>query len=504
VVVPGRLPLFSNVEDGRWVVPARTILVDSTQLESGDAMSGEFKKLAAREIDEFKADYMRRFPGRDAENLTDEDLMREVMNSVGKPGKLGENVRCVVSVSMLTEGWDANTVTHILGVRAFGTQLLAEQVVGRGLRRTSYMLDEDTDHFTPEYAEVYGVPFSFIPAAGSRKDPPPRRPTTRVRALEERNDCEITFPVVVGYRWELPDDHLEGDFDEDSRLPLSSQNVPTTTDVAGIVGEIEVHTLDDLKAIRPQQIAFAVGKRLLDRYFRDAPDPEGVAVERPWLYPRLVQITKQWMDDPNGLVLRDNAFPQLLGLSQNAEQAVDLIYRGIVHSAGAERRLKPILRAWDPVGTTGNVDFDTTKRVFPTSPTKCQVSHVTADSGWEERMAQALEELPEVVHFVKNQSLGFAIPYSVDGRQHTYLPDFIVDLDDGHGPDDLLHLVVEVTGQRDRAKAAKVATARELWVPAVNNHGGFGRWAVVEVIDPWDAHATLREATQHAMAGAPV
>ena len=118
VVVPGKLPLFSNEANGTWTARPKTILVDSAQLESGEAMSDDFKQIAAREIDEFKADYRLRFPGRDPDDLADEDLFREVMNTVGKPGKLGEQIRCVVSVSMLTEGWDANTVTHILGVRA--------------------------------------------------------------------------------------------------------------------------------------------------------------------------------------------------------------------------------------------------------------------------------------------------------------------------------------------------------------------------------------------------
>src|SRR5205814_4428346 len=164
-----------------------TILVDSRQLESGDSMSADFKKLAAHQIEDFKAESRRRFPGRDAESLNDEDLMREVLNTVGKAGKLGEHVRCVVSVSMLTEGWDAQTVTHILGVRAFGTQLLCEQVVGRGLRRMSYTVN-DRGHFDPEYAEVYGVPFSFIPCAdvtpGEKK--PPKQKPGRVKALPER------------------------------------------------------------------------------------------------------------------------------------------------------------------------------------------------------------------------------------------------------------------------------------------------------------------------------
>src|SRR5262249_7136862 len=159
VVAPGHFAIFSNVKDQRWLDRPNAILVDSQQLESGEGMSPEFKKLAAHQVEEFKAEYRRRFPRRPVENLTDEDLLREALNTGGKAGKLGEHVKCVVSVSMLTEGWDANTVTHILGVRAFGTQLLCEQVVGRGLRRMSYVLNEQ-GRFDPEYADVYGVPFS--------------------------------------------------------------------------------------------------------------------------------------------------------------------------------------------------------------------------------------------------------------------------------------------------------------------------------------------------------
>lgn len=128
------MPLFSNEKNQRWQHQPNTILVDSRQLESGESMSDDFRKFAAHQIEEFKSEYRRRFPGRDTSNLTDEDLMREVLNTVGKKGKLGEHIRCVVSVSMLTEGWDAQTVSHILGVRAFGTRLLCEQVMGRGLR----------------------------------------------------------------------------------------------------------------------------------------------------------------------------------------------------------------------------------------------------------------------------------------------------------------------------------------------------------------------------------
>ena len=138
VVVPGNLELFSNEQDGRYRDRPNTLLVDSAQLDRGDALDPAFRKAAAAEIERFKREYVTRFPGRSAEDITDEDILREVMNTVGKRGRLGEDIRCVVSVAMLTEGWDANTVTHILGIRAFGTQLLCEQVVGRALRRASY------------------------------------------------------------------------------------------------------------------------------------------------------------------------------------------------------------------------------------------------------------------------------------------------------------------------------------------------------------------------------
>jgi len=236
VVVPGALPILSNVEDGQWLNRPNTILIDSEQLESGEAMSDEFKKIAKVQVEEFKAEYRVRFPGRDTEKLTDEDLLREVMNTVGKPGKLGEQVKCVVSVSMLTEGWDANTVTHILGVRAFGTQLLCEQVVGRGLRRRSYVAEPrvlslnghviEFGAFPTEYAEGYGVPFSFIPAAGSAKGPKPGPPPKRVRALEDRIACEISFPRLLGYRFDFAGKRLAVVFSEPSRLALSTADVP--------------------------------------------------------------------------------------------------------------------------------------------------------------------------------------------------------------------------------------------------------------------------------------
>jgi len=491
-IVPGALGLFSNEHAGGWTHRPVTILVDSEQLDRGDALSPEFRRAASAEIEQFKREYRERFPGADVESLTDEDILREVMNTVGKPGRLGSNVRCVVSVSMLTEGWDATTVTHILGVRAFGTQLLCEQVVGRGLRRRSFALDDD-GRFSPEYAEVYGVPFSFIPASGATKEPPPRQPITHVRSLPERAAAQITFPRLDGYRWEVPDENLHADWTDESKMLLDASHVPTTTEVAGIVGEAEVHTLDDLKAQRPKTVAFELAKLVLDRYFQ-YPDSAGedgmVHGPRPWLFPRLVEISRSWM--AQCVTCQDHAFPQLLLLHEYRSDAAERIYHSIVRTAGGDRRLLAMLKPYDTVGSTEWVDFDTSKPVRQTDPDKCHVNYTVADSRWEHVLDLALEEIPEVLRYVKNQGLGFIIPYSLDGQPKAYYPDFLVDLDDGRGADDPLHLIIEVSGERDRAKQTKVDTARTLWIPAVNNAERFGRWRFVEVTDPYEGADMVR------------
>jgi type III restriction enzyme len=485
VLVPGKLDLFSNVADGSWTPRPNTVLIDSEQLESGEAMSDDFKKIAAREIDEFKEECRARFPGRSVDELTDEDLLREVMNTVGKPGKLGEQVKCVVSVSMLTEGWDANTVTHILGVRAFGTQLLCEQVVGRGLRRMSYATNAD-GMFEPQYAEVYGVPFSFIPCSGSAVDPKAGPTPTRVRALEERIACEITFPRVIGYRYEMPSERLDVSFSPESKLAISPADLPTKTEMSSIIGEASMHTLYGLSDKREQEVDFELAKLVLEKYFRD---DDGNA--KPWLFPQLLKIARRWRIEC--LTCKDNAFPQMLLLAAFKHDAADRIYRAIVASRSDAKTIKPILRPYDSVGSTRYVDFDTTRPTYATDPRKCHVSYVVADTGtWEQKMAQALEDMDEVVCYVKNQNLGFTIPYTLNGEERGHIPDYIVRINDGRGADDLLNLILEVSGEARKDKAAKVATARTLWVPAINNHGGFGRWAFIEISDPWDAKNTIR------------
>lgn len=481
VLVPGQLALFNNVEDSRWKARPLTILIDSEQLESGEGMSAEFKQIAALEIEEFKAEYRARFPGRDTETLTDEDLLREVMNTVGKPGKLGEHVRCVVSVSMLTEGWDANTVTHVLGIRAFGTQLLCEQVIGRALRRMSYAANE-AGLFEPEYADVYGVPFSFLPCTGAATPIKPGPIPTRVRALPDRIDREVTWPRLIGYRYELPGERLNVRFTADSELALTNADIPTKTEMEGVIGEVRVDTLDDLKARRINEVAFLLAKLTLEKYFRD-----DQGNDKPWLFPQMLAITKRWLAEC--LHCKGGTFSQLLLFVRFAHEAADRLYRSIVASTEGEPALKPILRPYDTVGTTRYVDFHTIKATWKTRADRCHVSHVALDSDWEAKLAHDIEDMAEVIAYVKNQGLGFAIPYTLNGVEAQYYADYLIRIGDGIG--EPLNLILEVTGERKKDKEAKTATARTLWIPAVNNHGGFGRWAFLEITDPYDDCAAL-------------
>lgn len=290
---------------------------------------------------------------------------------------------------------------------------------------------------------------------------------------------------------------LTARFTEDSKYILSTADIPTWVENAPIVGESSIQTLDDLKRRRKQEVVFLLAKLVLEKYFRQdgtqrtdrPPEHQFDSEVQAWLFPQILGLTWRWLSEC--VILKDNTFPQMLLLIEFAHNAAELIYQAIVGSTLGQKTLKPILRPYDTLGSTRYVDFDTTRPVYPTAPDKCHISHVVADTGsWEQKMAQALEEMDEVNCYVKNHNLGFTIPYTIDAEEKIYIPDFIVRLKDGK--EDPLNLIIEVTGEKKKEKAAKVATARNLWVPSVNNHGGFGRWAFLEIGDPWDAQNLIR------------
>ena len=481
-LVNGRLKLFRNFdENGNPFPRPNTLLIDSEQLESGDALDKNFRKMAEDEIERFRREIIERTGDRrQAENISDQELLREVMNTVGKKGRLGESIRCVVSVSMLTEGWDANTVTHILGVRAFSTQLLCEQVIGRALRRQSYDLNED-GLFNVEYADVLGIPFDFT-AKPVVAPPKPPRETIHVKAIRpERDALEITFPRVAGYRVELPQERLTAEFNEDSTLELTPDLVgATVTQNAGIIGEsIDlnlVHTGD----MRRSTILFHLTKRLVETKWRD-PGEE----PKLHLFGQLKRITRQWLD--NHLDCKGGTYPAQLLYQTLADMACERITAGITRSLVGENPIKAVLDPYNPTGSTAHVSFYTSKKLrWETAPDRCHINWIILDSDWEAEFCRVAEQHPRVKAYVKNHNLGLKVPYQFGSESRTYIPDFIVLVDDGRGEDDLLHLIVEIKGYRREDAKEKKSTMETYWVPGVNNHKRYGRWAFAEFCDVYE------------------
>lgn len=484
--VPANLKLFSNFDDNQMRLPKpNTFLIDSAQFDSGDAVSTSFKAEMAPEIEQFK----RQYPN---QKVDDELILREVMNTIGEKGKLGESIRCVVSVSMLTEGWDTNTVTHIFGLRAFGTMLLSEQVVGRGLRRVSYDLN-DKGHFDVEYADIMGIPFDFIAEPRPAPVTAPK-PVTRIAAVKERAALEIRFPRVAGYRTELPDQRIEADFTEDSTLELTPELVgPTSTLMSGIVGEQVSVTPQEAyhRLQRPSTLSMHISKRLLSTRFRH-PDTPGLPMN---LFVPVQRIVRRWLDE-GYLVCKGGAVPGMLAYEQLADMAADKVFLAYeranqrLSENAPEKIVRIIPDPYNPEGSTRHVAFLSSKSVFSTDPAKSHVSHVVEDSTWEAEMARVVEAHPKVISYVKNQGLGLEVPYRKSGAVHRYIPDFIVRLDTGDEP---LNLIMEVKGYRDGDAVIKADTIKTLWIPGVNASGKHGRWAFAELTDVFDMERAFGE-----------
>ena len=475
----GRLELFRNFDEhGNPYARPRTLLIDSEQLESGEGLDRNFREAAREEIERFRREQVQRTGDRAAaENLTEQDLLREVMNTVGKPGQLGDSIRCVVSVSMLTEGWDATTVTHVLGVRAFGTQLLCEQVIGRALRRQSYDLNEH-GLFDVEYADVLGIPFDFTGKPVVAPPQPPRE-TVQVRAMSpERDHLEIRFPRVEGYRVELPDERLDAEFTDDSTFVLTPEHIgPTRTRNEGIIGEgvnlSLVHTGD----LRRSTLVYHLTHRLLDKKWRD---PGGEP--KLHLFGQLKRITRRWLD--KHLECRGGTYPAQLMYQSLADLACERITAGITRRFAGERPVRAVLDPYNPSGSTRDVRFNTTKTTrWETSAQHCHVNWAVCDSSWEAEFCRVAEGHPRVRAYVKNQGLGLEVPYRMGSEPRRYVPDFILLVDDGKGEEDLLHLVVEIKGYRGEDAKEKKSAIETYWVPGVNNLGAYGRWAFAEFTD---------------------
>jgi type III restriction enzyme len=421
--------------------------------------------------------------------------MRELIDTVGKRGGLGEHVRCVVSVSMLTEGWDANNVTHILGIRAFGSQLLCEQVVGRGLRRMSYNPDPETGLLPAEYVDVYGIPFSLIPYKGKpkEKDPKPDPVYHAIYAMDERDDFEIRMPNVESYVYELREQGIKCEID--ALEPLIVDQTPGEVWVrpprgyqedaspAEDTGDGVKHTREEYyKMVRPQQIVFRLAQMVLDDLMSGAQSENERALAelrlraRHQLFPELVTIVKKYIESK--VTFREGLDPRELGLQIYARQVVERIRDNILPAASEKGKLIPILNRFRPYNSTADVNYQTTRPVVDL--TKSHLNRAMIQSGaetgdYEVGAIEICEEMDCVECYTPNdRQVGLVVPYEYDGETKSYEPDFVIKLRGG------VILMLEIKGEKGRLHDpnqvfAKNAAAKK-WCAAVSNLGRFGHW----------------------------
>ena len=407
----------------------------------------------------------------ESETESDEFLnLRNIVDTVGKTGKPGEQIRNIVAVQMLSEGWDARNVTHIMGLRAFSSQLLCEQVVGRGLRRTSYEVNPETGLFSPEYVNVFGVPFTFLPHEGGLgTPPPPPQPTTIIEPDPDKAEHEISWPSVdridVDY-----DPKLAVDWTLISDLELRSNGISTTVGMAQVLAgkphadkmsEIDLYELN--KEIRLQRIVFVAAR---DVYDSMSPDWKG---NKEYLLAQVVGLVEGFIHsgkiDVTDVV--DDPLRTKVTILFNMQRVVKHVWRAI-RSFNVEKK-QLVLNQTKSIKSTSDMRPWYTKKPTIEYPTKSHINLAPYDSGWELGTEQELERNRKVMSWVKNDHIGFGIRYLYNGIIHDYWPDFLIRLDNG------VTMVLEIKGVDDEQNRAKRAYLEE-WVDAVNENGGYGAW----------------------------
>lgn len=473
-----QFPEFANSERQRY-----TIKIDSQAIEKQETGQDESKAKAASQL-------------------------RHMVDTVGKRGEPGEQIRCVVSVSMLTEGWDANNVTHILGVRAFGSQLLAEQVVGRGLRRLSYTPNPDDGLLPAEYVDVYGIPFSLIPFKGKGKEPKESDPVyVDVYAREDRQEYEVRVPLVRAYTYELRESGITCDVDGLEGLQITKSDEPTEVWVRvqkGIAeGPQSVNADADTirqdrsayyESFRMQQFEYNTARRIVDDLVSESTD---ASLNRAHLFPEVLRILREYITKkvllPEGVDIRE------IALELNARKLRERLEDGIILGATKkEAPLLPVLNLAQPFVSTRDIEFKTTMDVVYLRRSHLNCAPVHSKQDGEAKAMRILEDSSHAQYFAPNVTrMGFSIGYEYQGQSHEYEPDFFVRLTDES------MLVLETKGVAGELHYpdmvnAKNAAARK-WVQALNNSGEYGRWrfAICRDLDALD------ELLQKAASGDP-
>ena len=475
-------PLFGNYMDAVQNVlrhDPRTIIVHS-KLEDGEAVSGE----TGRHIRELAAAYRRNPDYGFTDDDKPEDIIRRVMNTVGRPGRPGEHVRCVISVNMLTEGWNTKTVTHLLGFRKFGSSLLCEQVAGRTLRRvTNDFQDEQDILFKPEYAQIFGIPFPQYeePDVGPIA-PPPNLPPVLVEPLPSQRKFRVEWPNVI--KLQRPSAHQAIQVRTKPTGPNEPYTVidvePETAISEGITGPSVEMTSDahDTKGTFLYQIAREVVRTIEKETEQQAlTDQTGQPIiQVAKLFGQTVRAAQQYhgsghLDGPDDHECWPTDEMSILKASQWLHRNVDIIKP----ETGAVwlEAIPSAINHWQHTGELREYDVgNNPKRIY--GPTKkSEISYAHCDSEWEVWVAKQLDEMDDIIRWARNKRLNWAIPYVAERQQKSYWPDFVAvaQLNDSQE----LHIVIEVKGLERDNDPIKRRWAQEYWVPAVNHHEEYGQ-----------------------------
>ena len=490
VYQPGACGLFSNVllDRSGWEPSIRTLLVHS-QLDQETTIS---KRSRLGRAISTQAALLRELGDGALAGMDDQAVVREALNTVGKAGKLGEQIRCVVSVSMLTEGWDAKC-THILGYRAFSTQLLCEQVVGRALRRSSYDVGED-GLLPPEFAEVLGVPFDFLPPASRHIAPQPEpRQTYEVRTLPGRQDRRIDFPLIASYRFAQGSGSRR--LDPGRVAPFALADAPTMAVMVGVAGaeEIVASGPDD---IRRQRVEAEIASALVVAWERELMNA-GESARRVFLFRNAVADVRRWFELPQvRAAAEDGNIWRRLVTSEARRQAVAALLDACVPAAGMAEGMTAIFEHPDLRSTHGIQYRTSLDDHYPgsldTSTERSEINIAACHSGLEVEIARLLDAHPDVTAWARNYGLGWTLPYLYDGAWRRYEPDFVARLFRGHETGDAVYLMIEGKGQPDDESDAKERYAEDYWIPAVRNNDklerSLRRWAFTQIPVSYEAY----------------
>lgn len=465
--------------------PERMLHIDSKVLKEAEEQEEPVSMVEESEEEEEPQKERKLTKKQQAENL------RRMVDTVGKEGQPGEHIQKVISVGMLSEGWDARTVTHIMGLRAFSSQLLCEQVVGRGLRRVSYEVDEETGLFQPEYVNIFGVPFTFLPHEGGVEVPKATQPKTRIEPVSEKRRFEISWPNIIRINHTYRP-KLELDWDKVTLLNLTAWETPTIAEMAPVVdGKPDVTLVKeiDLEALgkkqRMQRVVFEAGVKIYDQM---KPTWNG---NREYLLGQVVGLVEEFVNSGKLQIAPPQYYQNQLRkrvlLTLNMTRLVQHIWEAIRFKNSLE--LEPVLDPERPIRSTGDMQpWYTSKPCEFTR--KSHVNFCVFDSTWEAGESYQLDRDPNVEAWVKNDHLGFEVLYMFKGVIHKYRPDFLIRLTNG------TMLILEVKGQdteKDRTKRKFL----DEWVQAVNNKGGFGTWARAVSFTPSDIGEILAEHAGH-------